>query len=101
MKVKLTRPAIKDLAEIGRYSRETWGEDQAKRYRAALSGRFKWLCRNKPLWRLRPDLPEAVFTYTEQSHVIVFWEYEQSIEILRVLHSRMDLKRHLGEISKD
>jgi hypothetical protein len=38
----------------------------------------------------------TVYTYPEQRHVIVFWEYEEGIEILLVLHERMELVRHLG-----
>ena len=97
MKFRLTRPAIRDLTEIGRCSRESWGEEQARRYRTAITARLRWLCRNKSLWRKRPELREGVFTYRDQSHVIVFWEYEEGIEILRVLHERMDLVRHVGD----
>jgi len=96
MKVKLTRPAIRDLAEIGRYTRETWGVTQARRYRATLIARIRWLAGNRALWRERPELADDVYTYSEQSHVIVFWEYVDGIEILRVLHARMDLKQRLG-----
>ena len=47
-------------------------------------------------WKERPELSEGVYTYPEQRHVIVFWEYEEGIEILLVLHERMELVRHLG-----
>jgi toxin ParE1/3/4 len=97
MKFRLTRPAIRDLATIGRYTRETWGEEQARRYRAAITARLKWLCRNRSLWRERSELLEGVYTYPEQSHVIVFREYEEGIEILRVLHQRMDLTSHVED----
>lgn len=95
IKVKLTRPAIRDLAEIGRYTRQNWGDTQARRYRAALTTRLRWLAGNKALWHERPELADGVYTYSEQSHVIVFREYADGIEILRVLHARMDLKQQL------
>ncbi len=95
MKFRLTRPAIHDLAEIGRYTLKNWGEQQAQRYRTALSARLKWLCKNQHLWRQHPQLQEGVYTCTEQHHVIVFREYREGIEILRVLHERMDPARHL------
>ena len=96
MKVKFTRPAIRDLAEIGRYTRQTWGDTQTRRYRAALTARLRWLAGNKALWHARPELANGVYTYSEQSHVIVFWEYADGIEILRVLRARMDLKQRPG-----
>ncbi len=91
MKFRLTRPAIRDLAEIGRYTRQTWSKEQARRYRAAMTERLKWLCRNRSLWRERPEIREGVYTYPEQRHVIVFREFDDGIEILRILHERMDL----------
>ena len=97
MKFRLTRPAIRDLTEIGRYTRQTWGEEQAYRYRTAITARLKWLCHNKSLWNERPELSEGVYTCHEQRHVIVFREYEVGIEILRVLHERMDPVRHVGD----
>jgi len=41
--------------------------------------------------RERPEIREGVYTYPEQRHVIVFWECEDGIEVLRILHERMDL----------
>ncbi len=95
MKYRLTRPAVGDLAEIGRYTREQWGEEQSRRYRAAISARLKWLSRNPTLWRARPEIHDGIYTSHEQRHVIVFREYDDGIEILRVLHERMDMTHRL------
>jgi toxin ParE1/3/4 len=97
MKSGLTRPAIRDLTEIGRNTRETRGEEQARRYRTAITARLTWLCHNKSLWSERPELTEGVYTCHEQRHAIVFREYEDGIEILRVLHERMVLVRHVED----
>ena len=56
MKFRLTRPALRDLAEIGRYTRELWGKEQARDYGSAMTVRLKWLSRNEPLWHERPEL---------------------------------------------
>ena len=95
MKFRLTRLAIRDLAEIGRHTQETWGEKQAQRYRAGMTARLKWLCRNPSLWRERPDIREGVHTHPEKHHVIVFRGCEGGVEILRILHERMDIVRRL------
>ncbi len=95
MKFRLTRPALRDLAEIGRYTREQWGKKQARRYGIAITERLKWLCRNKPMWRERPELDAGIFSYPHESHVLVFRECRVGIEILRILHQRMDPIRHL------
>ena len=97
MKVRFAKAALKDLAEVGEYTRQVWGKEQARRYRDMLKNRIKWLGReeNKTLWHGRPELGQELFSYIEGSHVIIFRTYERGIEIIRVLHSRMDLKRHL------
>ena len=95
MKFRFTRPALFDLAEIGRHTKQMWGEDQARCYWSAMTARLNWLLRNKSLWHHRSELGEGVYTYPEQSHVIVFREYEQGFEVLRILHQRMDAERHI------
>ena len=95
MKYRLARSALRDLAQIGQYTRTTWGEEQARNYRDALKARFVWLTRNKSVWRRREEIGEGLYTYSEASHLIVFREYSYGIDILRVLHGRMDLRRHV------
>ena len=95
MKFRLAGPAAGDLRRIARYTRDRWGAARAERYLGALKTRFQWLTLHKPYWRARPEIGEGVFVCAEQSHMIVFREYDGGIEILRVLHGRMDLKRHL------
>jgi toxin ParE1/3/4 len=53
------------------------------------------LTRNRPLWQVRFDIAEGVYAYPERSHAIFFRTWDGGIEILRVLHRRMDFKRHL------
>ena len=95
MKFRLTRPALRDLAEIGRYTREQWGEEQARRYGITIAARLKWLCRNQPLWHERLELETSIFSYPQQSHMVVFRQCSIGIEVLRILHRRMDPARHL------
>ena len=97
MKFQLTRAAVSDLAQIGRYGRSNWGEAQAKKYREALKARFHWLARNRSLWRARDDLGPRTFSCVEGRHVILFREDAGSLQILRVLHGQMDPKRHLAD----
>jgi len=97
MKFRLTRPALRDLAEIGRYTREQWGEEQARRYGITIAARLKWLCRNQPLWHERLELETSIFSYPHQSHMVVFRQCSIGIEVLRIFHRRMDPARHLGD----
>lgn len=98
MTYRLSARAEADLADIWVYSAEQWGIDQADRYIDAILMRFVWLLEHRTLWKARPDLCEGLHSYPEQSHFIYFRPSESApstLEILRVLHRRMDPGEHL------
>ena len=90
----LTEPAREDLLDIWEFTATQWDVAQADRYIEALEARFAWLTQHPGLWKPRPDIRPGIYTCTEQSHVIVFRKRNGDIEILRVLHGRMDPGRH-------
>jgi toxin ParE1/3/4 len=90
---RLSSRAEADLAEIWVYSVGQWNLEQADRYADALVSRFDWLGANPSLWQPRPDIAEGLYSYPQQSHVIYFrvhGEAPEVIEIVRVLHGRME-----------
>lgn len=94
---KLTALAEEDLRAIARYTVDTWGVEQAKRYEALLLKRFQEIVQGNITPRVflknRPDL---LFTHCEH-HYIFYWQprdREKPI-ILAVLHERMDLMQKL------
>ena len=87
--------AESDLLSIWDFTARKWSEAQADLYIEGLVMRFAWLTQNKELWKSRPEIGENLYSYTEKSHVIIFREYSQGIEFLRILHGRMDLKQHI------
>jgi toxin ParE1/3/4 len=91
----LTESAKDDLLSIWDYTADRWNEEWVDLYIDALVARFDWLTKNVGLWKPRPEIGEGLYSYLEQSHVIVFWEQRDGIEILRVLHGRMGVQRHL------
>jgi len=95
MNFRISSEAREDLVSVWEYSREHWSSEQADLYIDALMLRFVWLTGNRNLWRSRPDLKEGVFSCMEKSHVIFFSEDEGCIDILRILHGRMDSGQHL------
>ncbi len=95
MKFKLTNKAKSDLEDIWNYTNKTWGPDQADTYIDTLHARFLWLTRNTSLWRQRDDVLEGLYSYYESRHIILFRQYNKGIEIVRILHGRMDMQRHL------
>ena len=90
---RISPAAERDLGDIWRYSHRTWGAAQADRYTDGLLLRFEWLTQNRPLWRPRDDIQPGLFSCAEHSHVIFFRASREGLEIVRVLHGRMDVKR--------
>lgn len=95
MKFKLSLKASSDLADIWHFSSKTWGHEQADRYIDALHYRLIWLTRNSSAWKRRDDIHEGLYGCNEGRHVIFFRRYDEGIEIVRILHDRMDIQRHL------
>ena len=95
MRVVVSPAAEADLAEIHDYTYATWGETQAETYIDILVARFKWLAVNRPLWQARDDLLSSLYGRYEGQHLIVFRDGGDHLQIVRVLHQRMDPAGHL------
>lgn len=92
---RISRPARGDLRAIWRYSATTWGPEQADAYVDAMVSRFAWLATNRTLWRGRNDLEAGLYSYPQDRHVIIFRERNDGLDIVRVLHGRMDVEKHV------
>ena len=96
MKVVVSPAAEADLAGIFDHTLATWGREQASKYIDLLIARFKWLTVNRLLWRSRDDLQPGLYGQYEGRHLILFREAKGRLQIVRVLHERMDPARHVG-----
>lgn len=94
----LTKLARADLKSIARYTADTWGRDQRNRYLALLDGCFHELannpCKGKDCGYIRPGYRKQ----TVGRHVVFYRELDADyVEIVRILHERMDVESHLSE----
>ena len=85
-----------DLRDIRRFSTSRWGQGQASEYINQIIARFSWLMVNPSLGSNRDDLGPGLRRVNVRSHAIFYRELEDSIEIARVLHQRMDHARVFG-----
>ena len=93
---ELTALAEKDLRRIARYTIETWGLKQAKRYESLLADRFQKIAQG----RLPPKLflshrSDLLFTHCEHHYIFYCTREDQPPLILAVFHERMDLMQRL------
>jgi toxin ParE1/3/4 len=95
MKLVLTEAALEDLRSIRTYTLETWGPEQEQRYLRQMWLRLETIGSEPDRYRLREDLFPGCRLASEGRHVILFRAMPNVLEIVRVLHSSMDYKRHL------
>lgn len=94
----VTAAARDDLRVIGRTTAETWGLDQRARYLARIRERFIQLRNTPGLGHARDDIRPSYRSIPIGRHVVFYREAGDLIEIIRVLHDRMDLRRHLADL---
>lgn len=93
---RLSDQAESDFDEIGRYTKENWGIGQAEKYLTQLDQSFHVLAQTPTLGRDCSDLRAGLLSITCNRHVIFFRrDAAGTVEILRILHQRMDFQRHL------
>ena len=96
MKFRVTQAARGDLEQIWRDTAERWGPEQADLYIDRLVLRFAWLAANPGLCHARPEVGVGICSWVETSHIIFFSSTSAAINVLRVLHGRMDPAGRVG-----
>ncbi|OWJ68645.1 type II toxin-antitoxin system RelE/ParE family toxin [Inquilinus limosus] len=93
----VTAAAAADLQAIGRFAAETWGLDQKTRYLAQIRERFRQIRATPGLGRPRDDIHSGFRSLAAGRHVIFYREAVDLVEIVRILHDRMDLHGRLAD----
>ena len=98
--VKLSSKAADDIADILQYTGEHWGEAQFEIYAEKIDKALQTIGENFALGHTRDDLPSTHLAYLVGSHVIIYRPmpnkaHAESIGIVRILHQRMSLPKHV------
>jgi toxin ParE1/3/4 len=111
---RLARPAQLDLSSILSMSAERWGAEGRRRYAAVLAAAMRQVADDpeSPLTKKRSDLRSGIRSFhvryarrpvdtakvRRPVHVLYYRVAPEGvIEIVRVLHEKMDPNRHLDE----
>lgn len=90
---KLSRRAIRDLTEIWIYTVETWSEKQADQYYHILTDAVVAIACQPGLGKSYMEIDSGLFGFRVGQHIIFYRNVPaKSLEIIRILHVRMDLK---------
>jgi len=110
---RISGPARTDLATILATSLERWGAEGHARYAALLVAAMKLIARDPegPTTRDRPELSLGIRSFHLKSarrgqgvdapvHVVFYRRSASVVEIVRVLHERMEPSHHLATIPR-
>ncbi len=92
----LTEAAKADLKSIAAYTQRRWGREQRRIYAKQFDDAFHMLAESPESGVACDSIKVGYRKFPNGSHVI-FYRYlsETEIEIVRILHKRMDLARQL------
>ena len=97
-KVILRQEAINDLNSIWSYTFEKWSESQADKYYATIKLACKGIGENPDIGKEYFQISRNLLGLNSGKHIIFYHLIsEEKIEIIRILHERMDLKNRLTE----
>lgn len=98
MDYKLTNKAVADLSGIWDYTFNNWSEKQADIYYNMLLDCCQDIANNPELGKNYTGIKSELFGLKASRHIIFYRKSsEKPIEITRILHERMDLKKRIIE----
>ena len=97
-KVILRQEAIDDLNDIWDYTFEKWSEKQADKYYATIKIACNGIGENPDVGKEYFGISKNLLGLKSGKHIIFYQSLsENEIEVIRILHERMDLKDRLSE----
>ncbi len=95
-KFRLTNDAVKDLSAIWDYTYDTWSEKQADKYYKLLLDACTELAKKPELGKDYSEIYPELKGQGTSKHIIFYRKLDNNtIEVARILHERMDLKNKL------
>ncbi len=86
-----------DIRSIARYTQDTWGRDQRRRYLEGLNEKFEVLVATPEMAAERRDFRPPVRIHHYEKHLIIYVITDNGILIVRVLHQNQDVPAQLSD----
>ena len=94
--LRIRRAARQDMAAIWAYTARAWGHDQADAYVTALSHDIDRLRTFPEIGAPHPSRHGQFRKLVSGHHLIFYLVGQDGVDVVRVLHQRMDTGRWLG-----
>ena len=92
---RLTPAAQHDLSSIWDFTEERWGVRQAETYIVEIRAAVERVADDPRRGRTCNEIREGYRRYGIGSHLLFYVESAEGVDVVRILHQRMDTTRHL------
>lgn len=97
-KVIFRQAAMNDLTAIWNYTAQEWSESQADKYYETIKLACKQIGDNPKAGKRYPEINKYLSGLKAGKHIIFYYCIsEEEIEVIRILHERMDLENRLND----
>jgi toxin ParE1/3/4 len=93
----ITKKAVSDLEEIWLYTIEKWSLEQADRYYNLIFDEINFICKNSTAGKSMEHVRKSYRASKVKSHLIFYRVVNDIIEVIRILHERMDIENRLND----
>ncbi|GAB2842682.1 type II toxin-antitoxin system RelE/ParE family toxin [Ferruginibacter profundus] len=93
----ISKKAVADLEEIWLYTVEKWSVEQADRYYNLIFDEINYICKNPNAGKSKEHIRKGYLASKVKSHLIFYRVVNDTIEIIRILHERMDIENRLTD----
>ena len=97
MRYEITQKARSDLIGIWEYTYENWSHQQADKYYEILIEKIEEIASRPHIGRNYERIKVGLKGVAIKSHIVFYRIENDIVEIIRVLHQRMDLENRLNE----
>lgn len=91
----LSPAAQADLEDIWDFGEAQWGADRAELYLRALQHGAETVAADPRRGRSCDDIRPGYFRFSVGSHILFYRLGGEGVDVVRILHQRMDFDRHL------
>lgn len=93
---RISEKAIEDLENIWLYTFSKWSKEQADRYYSLIINEIEFIAENFMTGKSADSIKEGYRSSVVKSHLIFYRKNQNEVvEIIRILHQRMDVKNRL------
>lgn len=92
---RLTPAAQQDLSEIWDFTQEHWDTRQAETCINEIRATIERVAEDPRRGRGCDEIRQGYRRYATGSHLVFYVETDETVDVIRILHQRMDPARHL------